>query len=153
MMHFSFDVGGPHHPQPQQSSAEQSVPANELELLKQILEVQKEQLQLSRAIAIANDGGQRWRTFLARWGEQYPDLAGHCKEVLPQIERAYMDIMQDLTTRLQDDGSDALDSEFGLAEFLDRFGMKLGQIGTILNLVTPLAEAYTPPQRTVEDES
>src|SRR4051812_2283430 len=130
-MHFSFDVAAPNRPQPPQQSSEQAVPANQLELLREILEVQKEQLALSRAVA--NDGGQRWRTFLARWGDQYPDLAAHCKDVLPQIERAYMDIMQDLTTRLQDDGPDALDSEFGLAEFLDRYGMKLGQIGTILN--------------------
>jgi hypothetical protein len=152
-MHFSFDVAGPQFPQPQQVSAEQAVPANALELLREILEVQKEQLQLSRAIAMANDGGQRWRTFLSRWGDQFPNLAGSCKEVLPQLERAYMDLMNELTTRLQDDGDDALETEFALAEFLDRYGMKLGQIGTILNLVTPLAEAYTPPQPAAEEES
>ena len=120
-------------------------------LLRQILEVQKEQLQLTRMVAIANDGGHRWRSFLARWSEDYPDLAAGCKQVLPQLERAYMELMNDLSTRLQDDGPDALDNEFTLGEFLDRYGMKLGQMGTILNLVTPLAEAYVPPQPAADE--
>ena len=151
-MHFSFDVAGPQHPQPPQPLAEETVPANALEILRQILEVQKEQLHLTRMIVAANDGSQRWKTFLARWGDQYPNLASACKEVLPQLERSYIDLMSELTSRVQDDGDEALDTEFALAEFLDRYGMKLGQIGTILNLVTPLAEAYTPPQ-TADEES
>src|SRR5262249_50760779 len=120
-------------------------------ILRQILEVQKEQLQLTRAVVAANDGSQRWKTFLARWGDQYPDLAATCKDVLPRLERAYIDLMSELTSRVHDEGDEALDSEFALSEFLDRYGRRLGQIGTILNLVTPLAEAYTPPQ-TAEEE-
>src|SRR5262245_39490791 len=123
-MHFSFDVGAPQCPQPPQTTGEQTVPADSLEILRQILEVQKEHLQLTRAIAVANDGCQRWRTFLDRWGNQFPNLAAGCKEVLPHLERAYMELMQDLTSRLQDDGPDALDNEFSMAEFLDRYGMK-----------------------------
>ena len=151
-MHFSFDVAGPQLPQTQQTSADQTVPANSLEILRQILEVQKEHLQLSRAIAMASDGSQRSRTFLDRWGQQFPDLAAGCKQILPQLERAYMELMQDLTLRVQDDGPDGLDNEFSMAEFLDRYGMKLGQLGTILNLVTPIAEAYSP-QPAAEEES
>ena len=46
-----------------------------------------------------------------------------------------------LVDELHQNGSDALDSEFALQDFLDRYGMRLGQIGNILNLVAPLAEA------------
>jgi len=141
-MHFQFAVTGPTATAPQ-PPALQSVPADGLELLRQILEVQKEQLALTRAVALASDAGHRWRSFLARWQAEYPDLAGTCKEVLPQIERAYMELMHDLATRLRDDG-DGIDNEFTLGEFLDRYGMKLGQLGTILHLVTPLAEAAAP---------
>ena len=34
-----------------------------------------------------------------------------------------------------------LDTDFALQDFLDRYGMRLGQLGTIINLVAPLAEA------------
>ena len=142
-MIFSFDVSAPTPHQPPQP-VPTDVPADMLELLRQILEVQKEQYALTRAVAIANDPGHRWRQFLARWNNDYPGVANDCKTVLPQIERAYMDLMRDLTEKLTDD-ADAIDNEFTLGEFLDRYGMKLNQLGTILNMVTPLAENAPPP--------
>src|SRR5947209_2035197 len=107
-MHFSFDVAGPVQPQAPITPQQAAVPADALELLRQILEVQKEQLHLTRAVAVANDGGHRWRTFLARWSDHFPDLPASCKQVLPQIERAYMELMNDLAEKLKDD-ADALD--------------------------------------------
>ncbi len=149
-MHFSFDVSGPTQPQPPVPT---DVPADMLELLRQILDVQKEQYALTRAVAIANDQGQKWRHFLSKWNGEYPNVAHDCKTVLPLIERAYMDLMRDLTEKLTDD-PDAIDNEFTLGEFLDRYGMKLNQLGTILNMVTPLAEnAPPPPQPAATDES
>ena len=47
---------------------------------------------------------------------------------------------------LRDDGPDAIDNEFTLGEFLDRYGMKINQLGTILSLVTPVAESAPRPQ-------
>ena len=35
----------------------------------------------------------------------------------------------------------ALDNEFAVQEFLDRYGMKLGQLGHILSVIGPLSEA------------
>ena len=37
-------------------------------------------------------------------------------------------------------GDDPPDNDFALQEFLDRYGMRLAQLGTIINLVAPLAE-------------
>lgn len=150
-MNFQFQVAGPNMPQEQ--AVPQSVPANPVELLRQILEAQKEQNALLRHLIIANDGGLRWRNFLNRWNEQYPEMAVGCKDVLPHLERAYMEMMNELTERLRDDGDDALDNEFTLGEFLDKYGMKLGQLGQIINLVTPLAEAAPPPQAPASDEA
>jgi hypothetical protein len=151
-MHFQFDVAGPSAPPQAAATPPTDVPADALELLRQILDVQREQLALSRAVAAASDGGNRWRTFLARWNADYPGLAAACKAVLPQVERALLELMQELTERIGDDG-EAIDNEFTLGEFLDRYGMKLGQLGTILNLVTPLAEAAPPPEQTGEAKS
>jgi hypothetical protein len=58
---------------------------------------------------------------------------------MPLLERCYGQLITDLTERLGDD--EALDNDFALQEFLDRYGMRLAQLGTILNLVAPLAEA------------
>ena len=49
-------------------------------------------------------------------------------------------MIHDLTDRLNED-EHGLENEFTLQEFLDRYGMRLAQLGTILNLVAPLAEA------------
>lgn len=150
-MNFQFDVSGP-GPLPQQAVPTHA-PANAVELLRQILELQKEQNMLLKHMIIANDSVHRWRTILGRWNEHYPDLAHSCKQILPQIERGYLDIMRELSERLQDDGPDALDNEFTVGEFLDKYGMKLGQMGQILNLLTPLAEAAPPPEVPAKEEA
>jgi hypothetical protein len=49
-------------------------------------------------------------------------------------------MITELTEKLSED-NDPLDNDFALQEFLDRYGMRLAQLGSILNLVAPLAEA------------
>jgi hypothetical protein len=111
------------------------------DLLRQILEVQREQLALQKAAASAHDNGARWRSFLARWQRDFPDLGDGCRFALPVIERAYGGLIADLADHIRQNGTGALDNDFTLAEFLDRYGMKLSQLGTILSLVAFLAEA------------
>lgn len=118
-----------------------AVASETVELLRQILEVQREQLNYLRASAAAHDMGARWRAFLARWQQDFPDLAEACRKSLPILERSYGKLLAELTERLSQDGDDALDNDFALQEFLDRYGMRLAQLGSILNLVAPLAEA------------
>ncbi len=109
------------------------------EILRQILEIQKQQLALLQAQAAAHDNVSRWRAFLGRWRDDFPDLAEACRDILPHLEKSYGNLLDDLTYQLRDNG--APDNEFALQEFLDRFGMRLAQLGTILNMVGPLAEA------------
>src|SRR4051794_19332030 len=109
------------------------------DLLRQILEVQREQLAYQRAAAAAHDMTARWRAYLSRWQQEFPGLSEGCRKAMPLLERCYGQLISDLTERLTDD--DGLDNDFALQEFLDRYGMRLAQLGTILNLVAPLAEA------------
>src|SRR5713101_3270276 len=111
-----------------------------VELLRQMLEVQREQLTYQRAAAAAHDMTARWRAYLSRWHEEFPDLSEGCRKVLPLLERSYGRLITELTEKLSED-NDPLDNDFALQEFLDRYGMRLAQLGTILNLVAPLAEA------------
>jgi hypothetical protein len=111
-----------------------------VDLLRQILEVQREQLSYQRAAAAAHDTTARWRAFLSRWQQEFPDLAAACRKALPLLEKSYGQLIRDLAEKLNDEDS-SLDNDFALQEFLDRYGMRLAQLGTILNLVAPLAEA------------
>ena len=137
-MNFQFDVSSPVPPARPPSA---NPAADQVDLLRQILEVQKEQLTLLQHLNAAHDAGARWRAFIARWREDFPGLSGDCKEAVPILERTYGKLITELTEHLRDNGDDALDNDFGLQEFLDRYGMRLAQLGTILNLVSPLAEA------------
>jgi hypothetical protein len=111
-----------------------------VDLLRQLLEVQKEQLAYQRAAAAAHDMTARWRAFLSRWQQEFPTLSEDCRKAMPVLERSYGRLIAELTERLNED-ADPLDTDFALQDFLDRFGMRLAQLGTILNLVAPLAEA------------
>jgi hypothetical protein len=111
------------------------------DLLRELLDVQREQLQQLRASAQAHDASARWRALLGRWRQEYPGLPDACREALPILEKAYGAILNQLVEELRDNGPDAFESEFALQDFLDRYGMRVGQMGNLLNLVGPLAEA------------
>jgi hypothetical protein len=139
-MHFQFEVF-PTLPAGPTSMPAPTAEFGPVELLRQLLEVQREQLGLLRTSAAAHDTGSRWRAFLARWQDDFPGLPAACRHALPALERAYITLIHDLTEQLRQQGSDALENDFALSEFLDRYGLRLGQLGTILSLVGPLAEA------------
>lgn len=134
-MQFQFGVTANTAAKPEPSSGNEPLQ----DLLRQILETQRE--HLAHARAVANDHGARWRALVTRWKQEFPELPGVCKEVLPALERAYGSLISRVVEELRDQGEDALDADFTLQDFLDRYGMRLGQLGHILNLVGPLADA------------
>jgi hypothetical protein len=133
LMQFQFGV-----PQPPPNIPPE--PDNTAELLRQMLEVQKELLAVHKAMLAAMDGNARWRILLNRWREDFPTLSESARDALPVLERAYASILSSLVDDLRDRGADGIDNEFALQEFLDRYGMRLGQMSHLLNLVSPLAE-------------
>jgi hypothetical protein len=143
-MYFQFDASPIGVPATEQTP---TLAPETVDLLRQILEVQREQLQHLRAHTAFHDMGSRWKAFLTRWQEEFPDLSKDCRRALPALERAYGKLMSDLT-EVGLDGGDNLDTDFSLQEFLDRYGMRLAQLGTILNLVGPLAEAGSQGETT-----
>jgi hypothetical protein len=144
-MNFQIDVSSSVPCPPADPPASSDGVPETVQLLRQLLEVQREQLTYQRAAAAAHDMTARWRAFLTRWQPDFPDLADNCRKALPQLERCYGQLLRELTDKLNED-EQGLDNEFTLQEFLDRFGMRLAQLGTILNLVSPLAEAANTSQ-------
>jgi hypothetical protein len=118
------------------------------DLLRQIVDIQREQLTHLQAFSAAHDTSSRWRAFLARWRDDFSDLPEACRQSVPILERTYGKLIAELTDHLCENGNEALDSDFALQDFLDRFGMRLAQLGTILNLVAPLADASSPSEST-----
>lgn len=137
-MNFQIDVTSTAAAPPAPAAPASSSPET-IELLRQLLEVQREQLAYQKAAAQAHDAGSRWRAFLARWKEEFPSLSDACRRALPALERSYGQLIVDLTDHLRE--PETLDNDFALQEFLDRYGMRLAQLGTIINLVGPLADA------------
>jgi hypothetical protein len=148
-MNFQVDVSSALSTPGAESTPPPPAPATHevVDLLRQILEVQREQLACLRASAAAHDTTARWRAFLSRWQQELPDLSEGCRKAMPLLERSYGHLINELTSRLNDDAYD-LENEFSLQEFLDRNGMRLAQLGTILNLVAPLGEAGPPSEST-----
>lgn len=126
-------------------------PSETTELLRQLLDVQREQLALQKQAAAAHDHGSRWRAYLARWQQDFPELPEACKGAVPILERSYGALIAELADHLRQNGNGSLENEFVLGEFLDRYGMRLSQLGTILSLVAFLAEASSPPQAQSEE--
>ena len=145
-MQFQFDVA---------SNSAVSLPAPPVaetvpELLRQILDVQRDQLHqilevqrehLHHARANAPDNLARWRNLLGRWQNEHPEFADHCKVAYPLLEKAYVQLLASMVREVSEQGDDALDNEFAVQEFLDRYGMKLGQLSHLLSIIGPLSEA------------
>lgn len=130
-------------------------PPSELaDLLRQVVALQQEQVsvlkaqqQAQQAQQASQDGTARWRSFLSRWDAEFPGIGAACKQALPQLERAYLTLIRDLTDKLAAD-PDALADDFLLSEFLDRYGMRLGQLGNLLTQFAPLADAASTQNST-----
>ena len=114
------------------------------DLLRQILDAQREQVALLRTMVAAQDATTKWRAFLAKWSAEYPELGGSCRKVLPDLERAYLTMLRELTERLRAEDPADLSDDFVLNEFLDRYGMRFSQLATVMTQVAPLAEAAPP---------
>src|SRR5262249_55147680 len=139
-MHFQFIVAPPTPGLTPPASPATELPA---ELLRQILEIQREQLGLMQAAKPPETDGNvaRWRNFFDRWHEEFPQLPAQMHEALPLVERAFLRLMDEMVRSLKDEESGGIDCDFALAEFLDRFAMRTSQIGAILNLLGQMAEA------------
>ncbi len=143
-MHFQFEVSSPLAASSANSGA---LPAgSSTDLLQQMLDVQREQVQLLRQLAAAHDSGSRWKSFLSRWRDDYGELPVACKQVLPHLERAYIALIAELTESLRQQDERPLDNDFALSEFLDRYGMRLSQLAGLLSLVGPLADLAPAPE-------
>lgn len=117
----------------------QQISTDTTDLLRGLIEIQRESLQLQKNTLAAQDHNSRWKAFLSRWNGEFPGLGDQCKKAVPILEKTYARLVQDLLDRLNEE--DTVDNEFAMQDVLERFGVRLAQLGTLINLVVPLADA------------
>ena len=84
-------VAAPHFNMP---DAPPPTPASEVgDLLRQTIDLQREQIGYLRGLLASQDQSPKWKAFLARWQDEFPDVGHHCKSVLPAVERAYLALL------------------------------------------------------------
>jgi hypothetical protein len=152
-MQFQFDITNSSQQQPKPAMAP-SGPGTVADLLRQMMDLQRDGFvqtlevqreHLAHARQVHQENLQRWKNMMARWSKEFPDLAGDCKQVYPVLERAYLTMVNSLVQDLIDQGADGFDSDFALQDFLDRHGMRVGQLVHLLSIIGPLSEAGANP--------
>jgi len=123
-----------------------ATPSLSADLLRQMLDVQRQQLELMKAnqtalTAMAEAQNQaRKRSWFDRWQEEFPDLPENCRQVMPILERAYLNLIATLAEEVRDNNGESFESDFALRDFVDRFGLPLVHLGGILSALAPLTE-------------
>ncbi len=154
-MQFQFDIvsnktGSVPPPQP-------VGPESVTDLLRQMLEMQRDQFNqmlevqrehLNHVRTMAQENVLRWRNLLSRWQEEQPEFAEHCKVAYPVMEKCYVQLLANMAREIAESSIDALDNDFAVQEFLDRYGMKVGQLSHLLSIIGPLSEAAQQAETT-----
>ena len=125
---------------------EPTSPAREIaDLLRQLVGLQHEQIGLLKAQVAGQDNGSKWRAFLARWEDEFPQIGCGVQAGAPDSGAGLSRARPRVDRRVNAAEAAELDDEFVLGEFLDRFGIRLGQLGNILSQLAPLADAAPTP--------
>ncbi len=121
-----------------------AAPSAATDILRQILDVQREQLELAKAhqaqVAALAEAQNKKRSWFDRWQDEFPDLPESCRQVMPVLERAYLKLISSLVEEVRDAGEDGFESDFSVRDFVDRYGFALAHLGGILSALAPLTE-------------
>ncbi len=123
-------------------------PSAATDLLRQLIDLQREHLEFVRNQQAAMDERQKWANFHGRWAGEYPDLPTLCKSVLPKVERAYMGLLKDVAEAVA--AEDDFDNEYTLAEFLDKYSVRIAQLGNLLGPMNNMANVAPPVEAPAE---
>jgi len=111
-------------------------------LLSELVSAQDRQTTLMEELVATVTHTQRRRLVeLGLWKISNPELAEYCKRAAKKLERIQADLLSTITSEIESNADDLLDSEFGLNEFVDRFGTKFLQLNSLLQILTQLGNA------------
>ena len=111
-------------------------------LLRELVSSQDRQTcLLEELIAVCTNSHRRRFVELGLWKLSNPELAEYCKRASKKLERIQNDLLSSITGEIETNADVLFDSEFGLSEFVDRFGSKFLQINALLHVLTQLGNA------------
>lgn len=88
---------------------------------------------------------------LALWKKSNPELAEFCRRAADKLDRVQTDLLSTITEEVEYNSDVLLDSEFGLSEFVDRFGTKFMHLNALLQVLSQLGNAPDLQLRTPEN--
>ena len=111
-------------------------------LLSELVSVQDRQTALLEELVSSIAHTHRRRVVeLGMWKLSHPELAEYCKRAAKKLERIQTDLLSSITEEIETNADVLFDSEFGLSEFIDRFGTKFLQLNSLLQVLTQLGNA------------
>ena len=111
-------------------------------LLSELVSAQDRQTALLEELVATVTHSHRHRIIeLGRWKILNPELAEYCKRAAKKLERIQTDLLSTITGEIESNADMLLDSEFGLNEFVGRFGTKFLQLNSLLQILTQLGNA------------
>ena len=111
-------------------------------LLSELVSAQDRQTALLEELVATFTNAHRRRVVeLGLWKISHPELAEYCKRAAKKLERIQTDLLSTITEEIETNADVLFDSEFGLNEFVDRFGTKFLQLNSLLQILTQLGNA------------
>jgi hypothetical protein len=152
---MQFDVASVNTATPKEIA--KSTPSVSADLLRQLLDVQRQQLEIMKAhqaqAQAAMEAQNKKRAWFDRWQDEFPDLPEAARHIMPILERAYLRLMANAVEEIRDGGDDGLESDFAVRDFVDRFGFTLAHLSGILTALTPLTEVANQAQESEADKA
>ena len=111
-------------------------------LLSELVSVQDRQTALLEELVGTIAHSHRRRLIeLGMWKLSHPELAEYCKKSAKKLERIQADLLSTITEEIESNSDMFFESEFGLNEFIDRFGTRFLQLNSLLQVLTQLGNA------------
>lgn len=111
-------------------------------LMRELLSAQDRQNELLETLIAQGEQKHRRRaTELALWKRANPELSDYCRRAANKLERVQTDLLSSITEEVEYNGDSLLDSEFGVSEFVDRFGSKFMHLNALLQVLAQLGNA------------
>jgi uncharacterized phage infection (PIP) family protein YhgE len=115
-------------------------------LMRQMVDSQNRQnqmieqlLQINRQVLQSNQQANAQRqNEMNQWRNAHPELVQSCKSALETLSAVQTDFLDKMTTEIQDSRDDLVDSEYMLADFLDRYGPRMAHLNGILQILNHL---------------
>lgn len=113
-----------------------------LRLLHEILQTQRQQLEVSRELLhAAREHRQRQHAELEAWQRDNQGVVERCREVLGILSRVHSGMLSDIAEYIRENEETMLENEFSISEFVDRFGPRMHHLSAMLGV---LKQVSTP---------